>query len=147
MSYTELWEAVSTLKLRGRPNWRFELRCGPTQNMSSVRIEKMDLLAVTSNAALAAVMTNEWQPVYLFIDLITPDSDDPKHERMITVSHVFAVPHHAFARSWPRWLLVCFMKVERHELMEVFEVSGERLFYPAHGTEGDPYAIRERESR
>ena len=34
--------------------------------------------------------------------------------------------------------------VDRHELMEQFDVGGERLFYPDHGPGGDPYRVTQR---
>jgi hypothetical protein len=64
--------------------------------------------------------------------------------QMVAVNHFFPVPPAAYdERSWRRWLFDRFLRVERHECMEFFQIDGERPFAPSHGPGNDPYLIRE----
>jgi hypothetical protein len=77
------------------------------------------------------------------ITTLTEDAYCPEglHRR---VHHYFPVPAATYdLRSWRRWLLDCFIKVETHEACEFFQIGGERPFAPNHGPGRDPYTIFE----
>lgn len=62
----------------------------------------------------------------------------------IRVHHYFIVPAATYdRRSWRRWLLDCYLKVEQHECCEFLQLDGERPYAPSHGPGNDPYLIRE----
>lgn len=60
------------------------------------------------------------------------------------VAHLFAPPLAAWdRRTWTRWVFDCIAQVELHEAMEFFAVGERKPYFPAHGTDGNPYEIRE----
>lgn len=72
----------------------------------------------------------------------TRDSYHP--DQFMRVRHLFIVPAAAYdRRSWQRWLFDRLVDVETHEVMEFFQVNGERPYTPSHGPGNDPYLIRE----
>lgn len=79
----------------------------------------------------------------LAITTLTADSYHPEVTDRRVV-HYFIVPAATYdRRSWRRWLLDCYLKVEQHECCEFFRVDGERPYAPSHGPGNDPYLIRE----
>ncbi|WP_319456860.1 MULTISPECIES: hypothetical protein [unclassified Mycobacterium] len=70
------------------------------------------------------------------------DSYHPEDVR--PVNHYFPVPPATYdRRSWQRWLFDRFVDVETHEVMEFFQIGGERPYAPSHGPGNDPYLVRE----
>lgn len=131
-NYTGLQDAVRTLVYHKR-GWRFWLTHGATMNYGGI-VPELAQAAWSSTASPVL-----FPPVLLHVELRTPDSGDT--QRMITVEHVFWVPHPTYASEWDRWLLERILDVERHEAMELFEVDGKRPFYPQHGPEGRLYEV------
>lgn len=70
---------------------------------------------------------------------------DAYHEHATRpVYHYFSVPAATYnENSWRRWLFDCLLKVETHECMEHFQISGERPYAPTHGPGDDPYSVHE----
>lgn len=71
-----------------------------------------------------------------------PDNCDPTG-RIVFLIHDFEVPARTLdTESWQEWVFDAIMLAERHESMELFTVSGERVFYPAHKSTSDMYKTK-----
>lgn len=78
----------------------------------------------------------------LVIQTFTFNSYD--QDERVAVNHFFIVPAATYdKRSWRRWLLEQFIKVEVHEACEFFSIDGEFPYAPSHGPGNDPYMVRE----
>ena len=57
--------------------------------------------------------------------------------------HDFEVPARVLdSESWQRWLFDCIMLCHRHEAMEDFRISGDRVFFPEHRSTSDMYETK-----
>src|ERR1700691_5477047 len=93
--------------------------------------------------------TGESRGLTLVIQRCDPDTYN--HDKIIAVSHYFAVPPSTFNRqSWMWWLFKRLGSVDQHERMEDFvleragedgETITERPLAPCHGPGWDPYLI------
>lgn len=133
-----LQAVVEHVRLRFR-DWRFWLHSG-SATWSSGSIVTETPHNTVGRAALL-------YPATLVIDALVDDSETGKP---IVVQHRFPVPDprmlpvgKRMPASWKRYVLDCVLAVSTHEICEVFDIDGERPFYPDHRPQGDPYAIRE----
>lgn len=80
----------------------------------------------------------------LVIQTMGYNSRHPERGQYYGVHHFFIVPAATYdKRSWRRWLLEQFIKVEVHEACEFFSIDGEFPYAPSHGPGNDPYMVRE----
>ena len=84
-SYSEL--ALMVASLRYKENWRFALRQGFTANTGFLFHDEPPQAA---NAATASTIFISDEPVFLIVELRTPDSGNP--QMLTMVQHTFAVP-------------------------------------------------------
>lgn len=86
--------------------------------------------------------SGESRGLTLIVQRHGPDTYDP--ESIITVNHYFAVPPATFGeQSWTRWLFDTLGKVDDHERMEDFVISGTRPYAPVHKPGADPYIVHQ----
>jgi len=135
-SYSEL--ALMVASLAYKENWRFALRHGFTSNTG---FPLHDEPPQAANAATASTIFISDEPVFLIIELRTPDSGNP--QMLTMVQHTFAVPPADVPHMlWDEWLIRCILCVETHEMCEFFSVNGAKPFYPEHGPSANLYAIK-----
>jgi hypothetical protein len=119
--------------VRYKPGWSFHLRYGATSASGACA----QALAGTGIAVEAGV-TYTW-PAQVVTLLVCAYVEDSAGGGRIMVEHPFTVP--AECADWERWLLGRILDVERHEVMEAFQVGGTRPFYPEHGPGARLYEI------
>lgn len=118
-------------RIQYRPGWRFSL----------VDIERDPPTTHRGKAGgLTFVITTKGYNSYR-----------PERGDTYAVNHYFPVPAATYNyESWLRWAFDQLLKVETHECMEFFALSGpekltsstfDRPFAPMHGPGDDPYAI------
>lgn len=75
----------------------------------------------------------------LAVYVTSPDSRSDRERRVV---HYFPVPPATFNReAWARWLFDRIADMRMHELMEYFELDGDKPFEPLHGPGDNPYVV------
>lgn len=75
----------------------------------------------------------------LLIGATVPDSFG---DGMVSVLHLMPVLPAAYdEHSWIQWILEQIQLVEQHEMLEFFEVSGHKVFFPGHAPGRNPYGV------
>jgi hypothetical protein len=78
----------------------------------------------------------------LTLSIITDTINSYEPHQRIRVRHMFPVPAATYNReSWQRWLFDCLTRVELHEAMEFYTISGVKPYAPNHGPGWDPYIV------
>jgi hypothetical protein len=86
--------------------------------------------------------SGESRGLTLVVQRCGPDTYHP--DQVIRVNHYFPVPPATFTQqSWTRWLFDQLGKVDDHERMEDFVISGSRPYAPVHKPGHDPYIVHE----
>jgi len=101
------------------------------------------VLAVRGKPGWEFSLINDDEGLRLVItDMECVDAYNP--ERPFPLRHYFPVPNATYnTASWRRWVHICCMGVETHEVGEWLRWGDERPFAPLHGPGEDPYVIHE----
>lgn len=72
-------------------------------------------------------------------------TDNRDRKTPYTSAHLFVVPKSAWSGDrWMDWLFAQCQKIDLHEAMELFEVNGQRPYWPHDNPDRNSYVLKKR---